>query len=40
MQKIYSEFLSDNLKKIGLENIPQNYKEIAEKKYCLVMRLN
>ena len=32
MQKIYSEFLSDNLKKIGLENIPQNYKEIAEKK--------
>ena len=29
---VYSEFLSDSLKEIGLENIPDNYKEVAEKK--------
>ena len=30
IENIYSEFLSDNLKKIGLDNIPEQYKEIAE----------
>ncbi len=29
---VYSEFLSNSLKEIGLENIPDNYKEVAEKK--------
>jgi len=29
---VYSEFLSDNLKEIGLENIPNNYKEISQKR--------
>ena len=32
IENIYSEFLSDNLKKIGLDNVPEQYKEIAEKK--------
>ena len=32
IENIYSEFLSDNLKKIGLDNIPDQYKEIAENK--------
>ena len=32
IENIYSEFLSDNLKKIGLDNIPEQYKEIAENK--------
>ncbi len=27
---VYSKILSDNLKEIGLENIPENYKEVAE----------
>ena len=30
IQNIYSEFLSERLKEIGLENIPDEYKEIAE----------
>ena len=30
IENIYSEFLSDNLKKIGLDNVPEQYKEIAE----------
>ena len=29
---VYSDLLSDSLKEIGLENIPDNYKEVAEKK--------
>ena len=32
IENIYSEFLSDNLKKIGLDNVPEQYKEIAESK--------
>ena len=32
IENIYSEFLSDNLKKIGLDNVPEQYKEIAENK--------
>ena len=32
LQNVYSIFLSENLKKIGLENIPDNYKEIAKKR--------
>ena len=32
LQNVYSIFLSENLKKIGLENIPENYKEIAKKR--------
>ena len=31
IQNIYTRFLSDNLQKIGLENIPKNYQEIAIK---------
>ena len=32
LQNVYSIFLSENLKKIGIENIPDNYKEIAKKR--------
>ncbi len=32
IENIYSEFLNDNLKKIGLDNVPEQYKEIAENK--------
>ncbi len=32
MVDLYSGFLSDKLKEIGSENIPNNFKEIAEKK--------
>ena len=32
IQNIYSNFLSDSLKKIGLGNIPENYQEIAQKR--------
>ncbi len=32
IQNIYSEFLSDALKKIKFDNIPDNYKEIVETK--------
>ena len=32
LSNVYSKFLSDNLKEIGLENVPDEYKEIAEKK--------
>ncbi len=32
IQNIYSNFLSDSLKTIGLGNIPENYQEIAQKK--------
>ncbi len=31
IRNIYTRFLSDNLKKIGLDNIPKNYQEIASK---------
>ena len=30
MQNVYSKTLSINLKKIGLENIPEKYKEISQ----------
>ncbi len=29
LQSVFSSFLSDSLKKIGLDNIPKNYQEIA-----------
>ena len=32
ISNLYSEFLSDSLKEIGIENIPNNYKEISQKK--------
>ena len=32
LQNIFSKKLSDNLKEIGLENIPKNYKEVAQNK--------
>ena len=32
LNNIFSEFLSDKLKEIGLENLPEKYKEIAKKK--------
>ena len=32
---VYSNFLSDNLKNLGLENIPEKYKEIAENRILL-----
>ena len=31
-QNIFSKFLSENLKEIGIENIPKEYRELAEKK--------
>ena len=31
LEKIYSNYLSDRLKNLGLENIPDRYQEIAEK---------
>ena len=31
--KIYTQILSDSLKTIGLGNIPENYQEIAQKKF-------
>ncbi len=30
ISKVYSEFLSDKIKSIGLKNIPENFKETAE----------
>ena len=32
LQNIYSKYLSEALKNIGIENIPKEYKEIAEKR--------
>ena len=32
LNNIFSEFLSDKLSEIGLENLPEKYKEIAKKK--------
>ena len=32
LNNIFSEFLSNKLREIGLENLPEKYKEIAEKK--------
>ena len=32
IENIYKNFLSNQLKEIGFENIPENYKEIAEKR--------
>ena len=32
LQNIYSKYLSEALKNIGIENIPKDYKEIAEKR--------
>ena len=32
LQNVFKKQLSENLKKIGLENIPENYKEIASNK--------
>ena len=36
---MYSKTLSDNLKEIGLENIPERYKEIAETECQLMKKL-
>ena len=35
MLNVYSNFLSDNLKNLGLENISEKYKEIAENRILL-----
>ena len=32
LNNIYSQFLSNKLREIGLENLPEKYKEIAKKK--------
>ena len=32
LNNIFSEFMSNKLREIGLENLPKKYKEIAEKK--------
>ena len=32
LSKIYSKFLSDRIEEIGIENLPEEYKEIANKK--------
>ena len=37
LNSIYSELLSDSLRNIGLENIPESYKELAKKK-CLQIK--
>ena len=34
-QKIYANFLSDKLKEIGLENIPENYQQIVANKLII-----
>ena len=34
-QKIYANFLSDKLKEIGLDNIPENYQQIVENKLII-----
>ena len=39
LEKIYSNYLSDRLKNLGLENIPDRYQEIAEKKLLSIKRL-
>ena len=40
LNSIYSELLSDSLKTIGLENIPENYKELAKKKMLTDQEVN
>ena len=30
---IFSKFLSDSLKQIGVDNIPESYKEISQKNF-------
>ena len=37
---IYSEFLSNSLKEIGLENIPDNYKEVASKRMLTIEEID
>ena len=32
LQNVFSNYLSDNLKNIGSENIPKKYQELAERK--------
>ena len=37
---VYSNFLSENLKKIGLENIPEKYKEVSQNRMFLDEKKN
>ena len=40
LQNVYSKYLSENLKKIGLENIPKDYQEIAQRKISEYEEIN
>ena len=40
LQNDYSKYLSENLKKIGLENIPKDYQEIAQRKISEYEEIN
>ena len=40
LNSIYSELLSDSLRNIGLENIPESYKELAKKKMLTDQEVN
>ena len=35
LQNVYSNFLSQSLLKIGLDNMPDNYKDIAENRILI-----
>jgi len=39
-KNIHTKFLSDELKKIGLDNIPENYQEIAKNRISISEQLN
>ena len=40
LQNVYSKYLSENLKKIGLENIPKDYQQIAQRKISEYEEIN
>ena len=40
MQNIFQKKLSDSLKDIGIENIPENYKEVAEARIMSEQEIN
>ena len=39
IQNVYTKFLSEELKNIGLENIPKNYQEIAKNRILISEQL-
>ena len=40
LQNIFPKKLSDSLKDIGIENIPENYKEVAEARIMSEQEIN